>query len=117
MQTTYIGQRGEQAAVEYLARQGYRIVDRNWRLRSCEIDIVARKGTVMHFVEVKYRSNEGAGSGFDYITPKKLSRMAYAAECWVQGQRWRGEYVLSAIEVGGAGYEVLDFIDSIDAMP
>ena len=114
MTSTHVGQRGEQAAVEYLRRQGYEVISRNWRLRECEIDIVARKDGTVHFVEVKYRSTDGAGSGFDYITDKKLRRMAFAAACWVQHHGWRREYVLSAVEVGGARYEVLDFIECID---
>lgn len=114
MQTTSIGKRGEQAAAEYLERAGYHVIDRNWHLRQCEIDIVASRHGTMHFVEVKYRSTDGAGSGFDYITAKKLQQMAFAASCWVQAHAWRGEYALSAIEVGGTGYEVLDFVEVID---
>lgn len=114
MQTTFIGQKAEQAASEYLERLGYEIIDRNWRRRTCEIDIVACRGGVIHFVEVKYRQTDVAGSGLEYITAKKLQQMAYAADRWVAENDWRGEYVLSAVEVAGKTFEVTEFIESID---
>lgn len=113
MQTTKTGNRAEQKAAEYLDRLGYAIVDRNWRRRDCEIDIVAIKDQAVYFVEVKYRHDDYAGSGLDYITPQKLRRMAYGASRWVQENRWKGEYQLAAIEVGGEMYEVTSFVDAI----
>jgi len=113
MVTTEIGQRAEQQAAEYLEREGYRVVGRNWRRRDCEIDIVARRGAVVYFVEVKYRAADGSGSGLEYITAKKLKRMAYAASRWIQEAGWVGEYQLAAIEVSGESFEVTAFIDDI----
>lgn len=115
MQTTYIGQRAEAAAARYLEELGYRVLELNWRRRECEIDIVARKDMTVHLVEVKYRGNDGAGNGLEYITPQKLRQMAYAANRWVTENRWSGEYVLSAIEVSGKAYDITAFIDSIDS--
>lgn len=113
MQTTNIGRAAEQAAAEHLGRLGYEVIVRNWRRRECEIDIVARKDGTIHFVEVKFRMNDDNGSGIEYIGPKKLRQMEYAARRWVAEHDWRGEYVLSAIEVSGAGYEVTAFVDTI----
>ena len=106
---TVIGRRAEEAASDYLLRLGYAIIDRNWRRKDCEIDIVAKKGTVMHFVEVKYRIDGYAGTGLEYISFQKLRRMAHAAERWVQVHGWRSEYVLSALEVSG-NFTVTEFI-------
>ncbi len=114
MHTTAVGNRAEQVAVEYLQRLGYIILARNWRKRVCEIDIVAKKAGTIHFVEVKYRATDQAGSGIEYIMHKKLRQMVFAAECWVQVHGWRGEYVLAAIEVSGEAYLVTEFIDSLD---
>ncbi len=114
MQTTYIGQRAEQVAADYLERQGYRIIRRNWRQRDCEIDIIAYKQRVMYFVEVKYRMTDIAGSGLDYITGQKLRQMAYAANRWVAAYAWRGEYLLAAVEVSGETFEVTAFVDAIE---
>jgi len=115
MQTTYIGQKAEQVAAQYLERQGYTILDQNWRRRTCEIDLVAKKGTTIHLVEVKYRQTNIAGSGLEYITTAKLRQMAYSAERWVAENDWQGEYVLSAVEVSGETFEVTEFIESIDS--
>lgn len=114
MQTTFIGNRGEQVAAGYLERQGFKVLERNWRRRQCEIDIVAQKGTVVYLVEVKYRQTDIAGSGLDYITPQKLNQMAYAANRWVAENNWTGEYTLAAIEVSGETFRVTEFIDPID---
>lgn len=113
MQTTQIGNRAEQVAMEYLDRLGYTIIGRNWRRRDCEIDIVAQKGQAVFFVEVKFRSDDGSGSGLEFITAKKLRRMSYGASRWVQENHWNGEYQLAAIEVSGEAYEVTAFIDTI----
>ncbi len=113
MQTTQIGNRAEQAAAEYLDQAGYEIIDRNWRRRDCEIDIVARKNSAIHFVEVKYRATDIAGSGIEYIAHDKLRQMSYAAERWVSERGWRGEYMLAAVEVSGSDYEITSFVDCI----
>lgn len=113
MSSVKVGNRGEQAAAEYLAREGYEILQLNYRRPHCEIDIVAKRREVIYFVEVKYRSTDHFGSGLDYITPQKLHHMQRAAETWVMSHHYEGEYVLSAIEVGGPGFEVLNFIEEI----
>ncbi|MEK7628290.1 MAG: YraN family protein [Patescibacteria group bacterium] len=53
MKTKEVGQIGESIACKFLERQGYTIVERNYRLKHAEIDIIAKKGTTIHFVEVK----------------------------------------------------------------
>jgi len=112
MSATETGAAGEQAAAEYLVRHGFRILERNFRTPRCEIDIITRKENCLYFVEVKYRSSDRQGSGFEYVTAKKLQHMQRAAELWLQTHRWRGEVTLSAIEVA-ANYEVAEFIESI----
>lgn len=106
------GALGEAAAAEYLELHKFAIVERNFKTPRCEIDIIARKGRCLYFVEVKYRQSERQGSGFDYITSRKLEHMQRAAELWLQTHPWAGEVTLSAIEVT-ANYEVTDFIESL----
>jgi putative endonuclease len=113
--TTDIGQRAELIAAQYLRDNGYRIIQRNWRRPECEVDVIAYKDKVMHFVEVKYRRTDGAGSGLEYVTTAKLRHMNYAARRWISEYVWRGQYVLSAIEVQGGDYRVTAFIESIEA--
>lgn len=107
------GRAAEEAAANYLLGRGYEIIDQNWRRRSCEIDIVARKNGVVYFVEVKYRINDKQGSGLEYITPAKLKQMTFAANMWVAENNWNGDYQLAAIEVSGSDYAISDFIDSL----
>jgi len=112
MNAPQTGALGETAAAEYLERQGFKIIERNFKTPRCEIDIIASKKRCLYFVEVKYRQSARQGSGFDYITSKKLEHMKRAAELWLQEHEWNGEVTLSAVEVG-SGYEVVDFIESL----
>ncbi len=112
MKTTLIGHRAEQAVANHLEQAGFSIIDRNWRTRTCEIDIIARKNSRIYFVEVKFRNNMSQGSGFDYIIPAKIFRMRYAANLWTTKNNWRSEYVLSGASVSGQNMDV-EFIESI----
>lgn len=105
------GHDAEKVAAVYLKKQGYKIIDLNWRRPRAEIDIVAqRKHEPLTFVEVKYREATAQGGGLDYITPRKVEQMQFAAELWVAEHKYDGEYVLAAIELTGADYRVTDFI-------
>jgi uncharacterized protein (TIGR00252 family) len=108
--TTKIGKKAEMIAREYLKSKGYKILDQNWRTRFCEIDIVARKVKTIYFVEVKYRSTINSGDGLDAITAKKLEQMQFAAEMWVNSNKWMGEYQLVAISLSGQPAKVTSFI-------
>jgi Holliday junction resolvase-like predicted endonuclease len=107
------GREAEAAAAEYLKARGYEILAQNWRTRRCEIDIVAKKDRAVYCVEVKYRQNNFQGLGLDYITPKKLGQMEFAARMWAASSDWRGDIVLSAIEVAGETFEISEFIESV----
>lgn len=99
MNTTHLGLQAEQLVIDELIGQDYKILAQNWKRRICEIDIVARKDEVIFFVEVKYRSREGQGGGLDYITPKKLKQLKFAAEIWVSENDWHGDCRLMAASV------------------
>lgn len=106
MTTFDTGRQAEQVAADFLERKGCQVLEQNWRTRWCEIDVVARRGDVVYFCEVKYRVRAAQGRGLEYITAKKLARMRFAAEFWVQSNDWRGAYELCAIEVSGPGFEI-----------
>lgn len=78
--TKQIGDAGETATANYLVRVGHEIMERNWRTKFCEIDIVSKKGDTVYFTEVKYRKKSDQGGGLAAITPKKLRQMKFAAE-------------------------------------
>jgi len=78
--TKQIGDAAEDVAAKYLKKSGHKILDRNWKTKYCEIDIVSQIGDVIYFTEVKYRKNQNQGGGLAVITPKKLRQMKFAAE-------------------------------------
>lgn len=103
----------EAAAADYLKKQGYKVLEKNWRTKYCEIDIVAEKDKTVYFVEVKYRANAYQGQGLDYITSKKLNQMKFAAEFWITTHDPRQGYSLSALEVYGEAYEITEFLPEL----
>ncbi len=113
MNTTEAGRKAEAAARAYLEMRGFKIIEQNYRRPRCEIDIVASKGGVVQFVEVKYRFGDAQGGGLEAITPAKLKRMQRAAWTWVDEYKWRGEYMLSAIELAGRQFTVLSFVENV----
>lgn len=109
MTTNYqAGHSAEVSAAEHLKQLGFNIVELNWKTKYCEIDIVAEKDKAIYFVEVKYRKNQNQGFGLDYITPKKLNQMRFAAQMWVSNNRWSGEYQLAAVAIDGDEITFLD---------
>ncbi|MGH7241348.1 MAG: YraN family protein [Candidatus Saccharimonadales bacterium] len=113
MTTFAIGRQAEAAAAKYLNSDGFKTIEQNYRTRWCEIDIVAEKDKVIYFVEVKYRQSNDYGSGLEYITPRKLQQMAFAAEFWLTDCARQQAYQLAGIEVSGPDFAVTDFIDSL----
>lgn len=74
-----VGSGYEKLAADYLISQGYEIVEMNFRCRTGEIDIIAREGRYLVFVEVKYRKGRGIGNPLEAVTPAKqrvISRVA-----------------------------------------
>ncbi len=113
MTTFESGRKAEQVAADFLERKGCKILAQNWRTRWCEIDIVAERDAVVYFCEVKYRVRNTQGGGLDYITPKKLQQMRFAAELWVSSQKWQGQYQLCAIEVSGSGFQITNVVKDL----
>lgn len=81
--TTAVGNSAETLACEYLTCKGYKIIERNYKDRFCEIDIVAMCKDVIVFVEVKYRARSDFGGAISSVTPQKLVRMHNSAEYWL----------------------------------
>ena len=81
-----LGELGEDLAVEELEKNGYEIVERNWRYKKAEIDIIARKHNVLAIVEVKTRSNDYIGNPQDFVTPKKIKMLVEAVNEYVNSK-------------------------------
>jgi putative endonuclease len=79
-----LGANGEAQVANFLISQGYKIIDRNWRIKEGEIDLIARnlQGEII-FIEVKTRSNESFGHPLEAITREKALRLQRLALAWL----------------------------------
>lgn len=78
-----LGARGEELAARHLAREGYRIVGRNVRAGGVEIDLVARRGRTVVFVEVKTRTSHRLGPPELAVDRRKQARLVRGAYAWL----------------------------------
>ena len=75
-----LGRKGEEMAEKYLVENGFTILHRNWRYSHYEIDIIALKNEIPHFVEVKLRSSRRCGFPEENVTKQKIRYLLQAAE-------------------------------------
>ena len=78
--TSDLGKLAEDFAVRFLQKKGYKIIDRNFRSRFGEIDIVAEEGGYLVFIEVKARWSQKFGSPEEAVTPQKLYKIKKTAD-------------------------------------
>jgi len=78
-----LGVLGETLAVEFLQKNNYRIVERNWRFRKAEVDVIAQKENVLAVVEVKTRSSDYFGNPQDFVNQKKIKLLTEAINEYV----------------------------------
>ena len=97
------GAQAEALAARFLADNGLAIIDRNWRHRSGELDLVARDGDALVFVEVRLRSNANFGGPAASITAAKRARMVAAA----------GHYIAALPRTPSCRFDAV-LLDSLD---
>jgi len=91
-----LGRLGEDTAAAYLEAQGYTLLARNWRTRTGEIDIVAREGEWLVFVEVRSRraARDGGAPALGYpvdsVTPRKQMQLVRLVQAYLAEMPWRG---------------------------
>jgi putative endonuclease len=98
-----VGARGEKLAADYLKKRGYKIIQRNFRCREGEIDIIAQKGECLVFVEVRTKKNTAFGTPEESVTLSKREKLISLANAYLQAydkppQSWRIDVV--AVELG-----------------
>ena len=79
-----LGRRSERMAAEYLKQRGYAILERNYRVGHKEVDLIARRGRRLVFVEVKERARHTYGGGIGAVDREKRRRVRRAAAVWLQ---------------------------------
>jgi putative endonuclease len=82
-----LGTYGELVAADFLSNQGYEIIERNWRCRQGEIDIVARERNSWVFVEVKTRSSASSDLGLEAVDELKIQKLRRAISQWCQDRQ------------------------------
>ena len=102
------GNKAEQKAIEFLLNLGFFIVEQNFYSKFGEIDIIATKDEVLHFVEVK--------SGLDYesaiqnITPKKLSRIIKTGDVYMKKNSFDRDFVYDAVIITPKSIDIIENI-------
>ena len=84
-----VGIRGEDIAAKWYEARGYQVLDRNWRCREGELDLVVRHGRQVVFCEVKHRMGVGFGTPAETITREKKQRIRHLAARWLQDAKPR----------------------------
>ncbi|ARV09563.1 hypothetical protein BTO05_07880 [Winogradskyella sp. PC-19] len=78
-----LGKKGEQLAVDFLLKDDYEIVERNYRFEKAEVDIIAQKKDILAIVEVKTRSTTDFGNPQDFVKPKQIKNLVKAVDEYV----------------------------------
>jgi putative endonuclease len=79
-----LGADGEAAVAEWYVDHGYEVVERNWRCRAGELDLVLRRGRTFVFCEVKTRSSDAFGAPVEAVTRTKQARLRHLAAQWLE---------------------------------
>ncbi len=109
-----LGRAGERAAEEFLRRRGYAILERNFRCRAGEVDLIALHGGAVVFVEVKARRAGAAVGPFEAVMPRQQQRIARAARYYIERHRLHGRvarFDVVGVCRGAAGW-VCDVVEN-----
>ena len=83
LKTTEKGNQAEDVACEFLLKKGFRILERNYRFRRNEVDIIAENNQFLVFFEVKFRTTNTFGFPESFVDDKKIDRMMQTAEHYI----------------------------------
>lgn len=111
LSTKQIGDGGEDLAVAILKDSGYEIIERNFRTRYGEVDIIAKEADTLVFVEVKKKTGSKYGTAAEMINSKKKFKLKNMAESYVQENEYKGEYRIDAFLIDGQKTEIIKNIE------
>lgn len=101
-----LGKQGEAEASRYLREQGYDIIARNYRYQHAEIDLIAKKGKLLVFVEVKTRTNLSFGNPEEFVSYTKSKLVMKAAEHYIFSTDWLHDIRFDIVAVTITGNEL-----------
>lgn len=101
-----LGQKGEEIALNYLENKGYSILEVNWRHRRAEVDLIAKDGEVLVFVEVKTRSTEMWGAPELFVSTRKEQLLSAALSVYMEqiGHTWEVRFDIIAVIILEGGH-------------
>lgn len=94
-----IGKKGEEIAVAYLDKNGYEILERNWKFEKAEVDIIAQKDNLLVAVEVKTRTTDAFGLPQDFLKPAQIKRLVKAVDEYMQLHKIKNEVRFDVIAI------------------
>jgi putative endonuclease len=110
-----IGNKGEKLAADFFLNKGFEVVERNYRFKKAEIDLIIKKGNWLIFVEVKTRSSSDFGEPEAFVDEGKGHRIFDAAEEYIYSTDWRGHIRFDIVSVKlGRETEIEHFEDAIN---
>jgi putative endonuclease len=106
------GNEGENLAAAFLEERGYRVVQRNYRYKHSEIDLIVAKKDWLIFVEVKTRSSISFGYPEEFVDDKKINKILEGAEQYLYESNWEGNVRYDIVSVKlGSGEPLLDHFE------
>lgn len=110
-----LGRQGEEKAIEFLKKKGYKILDQNYYTRYGELDVICEKNREIIFVEVKTRRSNRFGLPEEAITYRKMEHMKHAALLYLseRDRPYRGlRFDVIAIRINSDGHEDIQHIEN-----
>jgi putative endonuclease len=93
------GRKGEDLALEYLEKNGFVIIEKNFRSRFGEIDLIVKDGQTIVFVEVKYRLSENYGSPKEAVTNEKIKKIIRTAQYFITKNNFNSLYRFDVVSI------------------
>jgi putative endonuclease len=112
-----LGIKGEDLAVKFLKKKGYRILSRNYKTPLGEIDIVAEDGETLVFVDVKTRTDDAFGLPFEAVNHRKREKLRKVALYYLKNVRRKdvaSRFDVLSIEAGGSKNEIEHILDAFE---
>jgi len=93
------GRKGEDLALEYLEKNGFVLIEKNFRSRFGEIDLIVKDGQTIVFVEVKYRLSENYGSPKEAVTNEKIKKIIRTAQYFITKNNFNSLYRFDVVSI------------------